>query len=194
MKFNRLMSLRNAFIVLTATCLLSACSTTEKSGGQGMVSVVAQNVVRIAGQQAIRSLSLTELDGIKCTVVVSGFADDFNRGYVENLIKNEVEENGGKLVNQQYAEYVVDVGVNAAGNDKGASSYIVGGAQRTEGSVDLTVTVRSLVSGDKMSSQTIRGEAKYQQGSILGITGSGAYFVKSYDSWIVVDDPATFRP
>ena len=193
MKFNRLMSIRNAFIVLTATCLLSACSTTEKSSGQGMVSVVAQNVVRIAGQQAVRYLSLRELDGVKCSVVVSGFADDFNRGYIENLIKNVVEESGGKLVNQQYAEYVVDVGVNAAGNDKGASSYIVGGAQRTEGSVDLTIVVRSLVTGDKMSSQTIRGEAKYQQGSILGITGAGAYFVKSSGSWIVVDDPATFR-
>lgn len=158
-----------------------------------MISVVAQNVVRIAGSKAIRDLNLREVKDQKVYVDVTGFADDFNRGYISNLLKNEVEKFQGKLVKPQFADYVVDVAVNAAGNDKGGSNYIIGGAQRTEGSVDLTVTVRSLITGDKISSQIIRGEAKYQQGSIMGITGSGTYFVKTRGGWDVVDDPARFR-
>lgn len=182
-----------ALLVIMSTLLLSACSTTEKSSGQGMVSVIAQNVVRIAGSKAIQSLSLEEVNNQKCYVVVTGFADEFNKGYVLNLLRNEVEANGGKLVSKDNANYEVDVSVNAAGNDKGASNYIVGGAQRTEGSVDLTVTIRGLATGDRITRQTIRGEAKYQQGSIMGITGSGTYFVKNMGSWDAVDDPATFR-
>ncbi len=187
------LSLKILIFTLSSMLLLSACSTTEKSSGIGMISVVAQNVVRIAGSKAVRDLNLGEVKGQKVYVDVTGFADDFNRGYISNLLKNEVEKFQGKLVNSQYADYVVDVAVNAAGNDKGGSNYIIGGAQRTEGSVDLTVTVRSLITGDKISSQIIRGEAKYQQGSIMGITGSGAYFVKNRGGWEVVDDPARYK-
>lgn len=82
--------------------------------------------------------------------------------------------------------------VNAAGNDLGGSSYIIGGSQRSEGSVNLTITVRNSETGARVSRQQIEGYAKYQQGSFLGITGSGAYFVIKGDDWEIVRDPAYY--
>jgi hypothetical protein len=179
-----------SLMVLTA---LSACSSTQKTGGQGMVSVIAQNVVRVAGAKAVRDLTLSELKGQKTHVQISGFVDEFNKGFINNLISAQVEDAGGRLVDRSNADFVVEVGVNAAGNDNGRSDYFVGSAERTEGSVDLTVVLRKAATGERMSSQTIRGYAKYQQGSFLRITGSGAYFFKQGDEWVFVEDPARFK-
>ena len=179
-----------SLMVLTA---LSACSSTQKTGGQGMVSVIAQNVVRVAGAKAVRDLTLSELKGQKTHVQISGFVDEFNKGFINNLISAQVEDAGGRLVDRSNADFVVEVGVNAAGNDNGRSDYFVGSAERTEGSVDLTVVLRKAATGERMSSQTIRGYANYQQGSFLRITGSGAYFFNQGDEWVFVEDPARFK-
>lgn len=179
-----------SLVVLTA---LSACSSTQKTGGQGMVSVIAQNVVRVAGAKAVRDLTLAELKGQKTHVQISGFVDEFNKGFINNLISAQVEDAGGRLVDRSNADFLVEVGVNAAGNDNGRSDYFVGSAERTEGSVDLTVVLRKAATGERMSSQTIRGYAKYQQGSFLRISGSGAYFFKQGDEWVFVEDPARFK-
>ena len=74
----------------------------------------------------------------------------------------------------------------------GASGYIVGGSTRSEGTVDLTVTIRNSKTGERLSRQQIVGYAKYQQGSFLGIIGSGAYFVLTDDKWEIVDDPSYY--
>ena len=83
--------------------------------------------------------------------------------------------------------------MNSAGNDRGNSDYFIGGADRTEGGVDLTITTRNLATGERVARQTIRGQAKYQQGSLLGVTGSGAYFVMDGGDWDLVEDPARYR-
>jgi len=182
-------------VTLTAllTVTLVGCSTTQKTEGQGMVSVIAQNVVRIAGARAVRDLDLSEVKDRKVFVDVSGFVDDFNKGYILNLIRNEVEASGGTLPNRDQAELLVEVAVNSAGNDRGNSDYFIGGADRTEGGVDLTITTRNLATGERVARQTIRGQAKYQQGSLLGVTGSGAYFVMDGGDWDLVEDPARYR-
>lgn len=182
------------FLAVSLMCVaLAACSSTQKTGGQGMVSVVAQNVVRIAGNEAIRDLDITEVKDRKTYVSVTGFGDDFSSGYIQNLIRTEVENAGGKLAGEQFADTMVEVAVNAAGNDLGESRYIVGGSTRSEGTVDLTITVRDLQSGDRLSTQKILGQAKYQQGSFLGISGAGAYFVLKGDDWQIVEDPAYYE-
>lgn len=158
-----------------------------------MVSVIAQNVVRIAGLKAVRDLNLSELKGQKTHLQTSGFVDEFNKGFINNLVISQVENVGGRLVDRSSADFLVDVGVNAAGNDNGSSNYLVGGAERTEGSVDLTIVVRKAASGERVSSQTIRGYAKYQQGSFLRISGAGAYFVKQGAEWVIIEDPARFK-
>lgn len=183
-------------LVLGLACmaLLAGCSSTQKTPGQGMVSVIAQNVVRIAGAKAVRDLQVAEVKGKKAHVQLTGFADDFSKGFVHSLISNQVEAAGATgLVDRQQADVVVEVSVNAAGNDRGQSDYLVGSAERTEGSVDLTVVLRNASNGSRISSQTIRGYAKYQQGSFLGITGSGAYFVKVGNDWVLVEDPVRFK-
>lgn len=177
-------------------CVLSmtlvGCSSTQKTEGQGMVSVIAQNVVRIAGTKAVSNLNINEVKNKKINIKVTGFADKFSEGYIQNLIGDVVEKNGGKLVSEQYAQLSVDVAVNAAGNDVGHSSYILGGSSRSEGTVDLTVTVRDVTSGDRLSRQQIVGHAKYSQGSFLGISGSGAFFVLNGSEWVIIKDPTYY--
>lgn len=184
--------MKNLFASFVVILFVSGCSSTQKTAGEGMVSVVAQNVVRIAGSQATKNLDVKEVNGQPVFVEVTGFADDFSKGYVLNLIRDKVEDEGGRLVSQSYAELIVEVAVNAAGNDLGASGYIVGGSSRSEGTVDLTVTVRNPKSGERLARQQIVGYAKYQQGTFLGITGSGAYFVLADDNWEIVADPTYY--
>ena len=174
------------------TMMLMGCSSTQKTQGQGMVSVVAQNAVRIAGAEAVSKLDISEVYGKPSYVVVTSFADEFNRGYVLNLIRDAAEDAGGQLAEESDANLTVQVAVNAAGNDLGASSYIIGGSTRSEGSVNLTITVRDASTGARVSRQQIEGYAKYQQGSFLGVTGSGAYFVLKGDEWVIVRDPAYY--
>jgi hypothetical protein len=172
---------------------VAACSSTQKTGGQGMVSVIAQNVVRIAGAKAVRDLNLSEIKGQKTNLQITGFVNEFNRGFISNLISSQIEIAGGKLADASNSDYVIDVGVNAAGNDNGSSDYLLGGAERTEGSIDLTIMIRKTNSGERFSSQTIRGYAKYQQGSFLKISGAGAYFYKQGNEWVIIEDPIRFK-
>lgn len=179
-------------LALLLISLLIGCSTTQKTAGQGMISVVAQNVVRIAGKEAFTDVDLTEVKDRNVTVLITGFSDEFSSGFIENLSRNAVEASGGKLVGEAYAELIVEVAVNAAGNDLAGNSYIVGGSARSEGTVDLTITIRNNKTGDRLSRQQIVGFAKYQQGTFLGIVGSGAYFVLRNDRWELVDDPTYY--
>jgi len=180
-------------IVFSVLAILAGCSTTEKTQGMGMVSVIAQNVVRIAGYKALRDLDIAEVANEKTHVEVRGFVNEFNEGFVLNLISDAVEDSNGRLTSKDNATITVEVAVNAAGNDRGSSSYFIGGSERTEGAMDLTVTIRDTHSGEKLSRQVIRGEAKYQQGSFMGITGGGAYYVREDGGWEKVENPATFR-
>lgn len=179
-------------IALLLISLLMGCSTTQKTAGQGMISVAAQNVVRIAGKEAFTDVDLTEVKDRNVTVLITGFSDEFSSGFIENLSRNALEASGGKLVGEAYAELIVEVAVNAAGNDLAGNSYIVGGSARSEGTVDLTITIRNNKTGDRLSRQQIVGFAKYQQGTFLGIVGSGAYFVLRNDRWELVDDPTYY--
>jgi hypothetical protein len=185
--------MRIAVLAIASIFIFSSCSTTQKTEGQGMVSVIAQNVVRIAGAKAVRDLDISEVDGKGSFVDVTGFVDSFNQGFIRNLIRDEVEAAGGRLLERSDAELIVEVAVNSAGNDRGSSGYVIGGAERTEGGVDLTVTIRDLASGQRLTSQAIRGQAKYQQGTLLGISGSGAYFVMDDNNWDLVEDPARYK-
>jgi hypothetical protein len=182
-----------ASIMSVAIIGLTGCSSTQKTPGQGMVSVTAQNTVRIAGAKAIRDLKLPEVSGKKVFIELTGFLDTFTQGYVQSLISNQVELAGARLTDRNQSDLIVTVNVNAAGNDRGESEYIIGSAERTEGSVDLTIIVRDSNTGSRLSSQTIRGYAKYQQGSLFKIKGSGAYFVRDGDRWILVEDPVSFK-
>ena len=54
--------------------------------------------------------------------------------------------------------------VNSAGNDQGTSRIpVINRALRTESVVDLTLIFRDPSTGSRISTQDIRGEAKYEQ-------------------------------
>ena len=75
--------MRNAVVaMIVALITLAGCSSTQKTQGQGMVSVVAQNAVRIAGSEAVSKLDISEVYGKKAHVVVTGFADVSTVSYV----------------------------------------------------------------------------------------------------------------
>jgi len=179
--------------IFAVSASLIACSTTQKTPGGGMVSVVAQNVVKVAGYRAVRDLDLKVVAGRKIFLEITGFNDGANRGFIESVMKNQVELANGTLVDKQRADVNVEIIVNVAGIDHGTSSYFVGGAERSEGAFDVSVVARNALDGAKLSSQTIRGYAKYQEGSFLGIKGSGAYFVKEKGEWVLVKDPALYK-
>jgi hypothetical protein len=116
--------------------------------------------------------------------------DEFFSGYVENLIRTEVENQVGKHAGEKLTDIMVEVAVNAAGNDLGTSDYIVGGSSRSKGTIDLTTTVRDLKTGGRLSTQKVLGRAKCQQERFLGVSGAGAYFVLKGDDWQIVEDTA----
>ena len=106
------------FVFLAATTF-TGCSSKQKTADQGMISVVAQNVVRIAGVKAMKNANLSSVKGKKIYVRTTGFADDFNKGFIENLVRTKVEDSGALLVKESSADLVVEAAVNSAGNDQG---------------------------------------------------------------------------
>jgi hypothetical protein len=159
------------------------------------VSAVAQNVVRIAGATAMRSADLSIIDGKTAFIKITGFADDRSRGFVDNLVGSRAESAGARLVqNPEKAQVLLEIAINNAGNDVGASSHVVTSSERTEGVVDLTLTVRDASTGKRLSSQTVRGEAKYEQTSYLGVyRNDGYYYVKTANGFDEIRDPASYR-
>ncbi|MFC1845337.1 hypothetical protein ACFLZ5_11205 [Thermodesulfobacteriota bacterium] len=186
-----LLALIFVFLVIV---IFSGCSTKQKTMGQGMVSVVAQNVVRIAGIKAMKDANLTAVKGKKTFVKTTGFADDFNRGFIDNLVRSKAEDAGCLLVNENSAEIIIEVAVNSAGNDLGATKIpLLSNSTRTEGTVDLSLTLRDNNSGQRISKQSIIGHSKYEQGEIIGIQGSGQYYVKEKAKFIKVDNPSSYN-
>ncbi len=193
--------MKSKLILAVIVCLgmsmqmLLGCSTTQKTGGAGLVSVVAQNVVRIAGVKAIDSADLSSLDGMTTFVKLSGFVDDQNRGFIDHLAHSRAENAGARLVSEDKAQRMLEVVVNSAGNDRGGSRVpVISRSERTEGAVDLDIIVRDTSDGTKIANQHVRGEAKYQQTTVVGLQGSGTYYVKNDNGkYVEVPNPTSYR-
>lgn len=183
-----------AIIAVLSLISMFGCSSTQKTGGGGMVSVVAQNVVRIAGIKAMRQADFSFLNGKKVYVKSTGFVDDYSGGFIEHLINTKAENSGAKLVHENKADVIIEVTINTAGNDRGTSRVpIITKAERTEGTVDLTIILRDANTGERMKSQKVLGESKYEQSTVLGIQGSGQYYVKEDDKFVKVEDPSSYQ-
>lgn len=184
-------------LVLFSLCLAGGfgCSSTQKTGGEGLVSVVAQNVVRIAGIRAMQSADLSAVKGKAAFVKLTGFVDDRNKNFLENLVRSKIEDSGARLVSEDKAAVTVEVVVNSAGNDRGASKVpLLTSSERTEGSVDMELIIRNTADGARLSSQNVSGLAKYEQSSVLGIEGSGVYYVKdAKGDFKEVPNPAAYK-
>ncbi|MGA0104229.1 MAG: hypothetical protein ACO3LH_11035, partial [Steroidobacteraceae bacterium] len=129
--------------LLTASIIVTGCSTTQKTAGEGMTSVVAQNVVRIALVQGLKDVDFSLVDGRDVVVSLTGFADDRNRGILELLFRTRVEDAGGRLVaSQSGADLQIEVAVLTAGNDQGGGFGIWLLSERTESLIDLQLTIR----------------------------------------------------
>lgn len=160
---------------------LQGCSTTQKTGGEGLLSVVSQNVLRIAGGRVMEDVDFTSVKGRRVAVQLTGFVEDRNRGFLTNLVEVEAESAGAFLVRSGDPEISIEVAVNRAGNDAGKSSVpILKASRRTEATVDLTFTIRDAASGERLSVQRYMAESKYEQSKWVGIIdGKGAYFVRN---------------
>ena len=44
--------------------VLNSCQSTQKTTGEGLISVVAQNVLKIAGNQAIQNANFSNLNNL----------------------------------------------------------------------------------------------------------------------------------
>jgi len=192
MKISRYYAPCGYLLVLLSTAV--GCSTTQKTGGVGLVSVVAQNVVRVAGIRAMQDADFTATKGKLSHVKLTGFVDEQNRGFIDNLVRTKVEDAGARLVSEDKAQVLVQVTVNSAGNDSGGSSRVVASSKRTEGIVDLDLILRDSRDGTKVSTQHVRGEAKYEQSSVMGFQGTGKYFVKERTGeFVEVPNPTNYR-
>lgn len=168
-------------LVLTLAMSLAACSTTQKTGGEGLLSVVTQNVLTIAGNSAMERADLSLLPGKSVAVELSGFVEERNRGFISNLVSSKAEAARARLVRSGAPDVVLEVVINRAGNDAGSSNVpILKSARRTEATVDLTLNFRNPVTGERLSQQRVAALSKYEQARWVGLVdGKGAYFVRS---------------
>ena len=188
--------------------LVSACQSTQKTYGEGLVSVVSQNVVKLAGNSAITQADFSSIKGKKILVELTGFVEERTKGFIDNLVSSNAEKEGARLIRSGDPDILVEVVVNSAGNDQGTSRIpVINRALRTESVVDLTLIFRDPSTGSRISTQDIRGEAKYEQKRWVGIIDeSGKYYIKrssmnngnladkvrsdiTNDEWILVDRP-----
>lgn len=174
---------------------LVGCASTQKTGGAGLSSVVAQNVVRVAGERAMQEADLSAVKGKMTFIRLTGFVDDRNKGFLDNLVRSRAEDAGARLVSEDKANVIMEVVINSAGNDWGDSKVpLLSHSERTEGAVDLDIIMRNPADGTKISTQHVRGDAKYEQSTVIGITGSGGYFVKDKKGQFVeVESPTSYR-
>lgn len=180
-------------IVTSLVMSFCACSTTQKTQGEGLTSVVAQNVVRLACVKGLQEADMSSLNGQPVELKLSGFVDDSNKGILELMFRNKAEEAGARLVPDN-GKLELEVATMTAGNDQGGSHIpILTRSERTEGSVDVQMTIRDIASGQVIHSQPIHGEAKYQQTSVIGFQGDGSYFIKDGKRFVKVPDPSTYR-
>jgi len=183
------------------TCIIAlivagaGCRTTQKTPGEGMMSVVAQNVVRVAGFRALQDADLSVLSGKPVRVEVSGFLDEHNRDFLGYLFNAGVERGGGRTVGKTEASIILRVVVNNAGVDQGDWSIpIIAKTYKTTGTVDADLIFRAAADGAEISRQHIRGEAKYEELNVAGFQGSGTYFVRDQSGeYVKVPDPVAYR-
>ena len=170
-----------SLLILSMILLFSACQSTQKTTGEGLISVVAQNVLKLAGDQAIKGVNFNSVSGLPIKVELKGFVEEKTKGFIENLVSASAEKNGAMLIRNGEPEIIIETVVNSAGNDRGSSSIpIINRALRTESVVDLTIILRDANTGERLSTQDVRGESKYEQKRWIGIIDeSGKYYVKS---------------
>jgi hypothetical protein len=187
--------MKTSFSVVASVLLftLCACSTTQKTIGQGMTSVVAQNVVRIATVEGLKVADFSAVSGKTVSVVFTGFADDKNRGILELLLTSRVEAVGGRVISDASAAQLrLEIAVLSAGNDQGSGGFIIK-SERTESVVDLQLTIRDKT-GDIQYRRAIKGEAKYEQTSFVVGSDRGRYKVKTASGeWEDVPNPSVYR-
>ena len=161
--------------------VLTSCQTTQKTTGEGLISVVAQNVLKIAGNQAIENANFSNLNNVSVTVELKGFVEEKTEGFIQNLVSSSAEKSGALLIRNGKPDIIIEAVVNSAGNDQGSSRVpVINRALRTESVVDLTIIFRNPDTGKRLSTQNIRGEAKYEQKTWVGIIDeSGKYYVKT---------------
>ena len=161
--------------------VLTSCQSTQKTTGEGLISVVAQNVLKIAGNQAIENANFSNLNNVSVTVELKGFVEEKTEGFIQNLVSSSAEKSGALLIRNGKPDIIIEAVVNSAGNDQGSSRVpVINRALRTESVVDLTIIFRNPDTGKRLSTQNIRGEAKYEQKTWVGIIDeSGKYYVKT---------------
>ena len=179
--YNNNIASRYLLFTLFTIFVLTSCQSTQKTTGEGLISVVAQNVLKIAGNQAIQNADFSTLNNVPVTVELKGFVEEKTEGFIQNLVSSSAEKSGALLIRNGKPDIIIEAVVNSAGNDQGSSSVpVINRALRTESVVDLTIIFRDPDTGKRLSTQDIRGEAKYEQKTWVGVINeSGKYYVKT---------------
>lgn len=179
--YNNNIASRYFLFTLFTIFVLTSCQSTQKTTGEGLISVVAQNVLKIAGNQAIQNADFSTLNNVPVTVELKGFVEEKTEGFIQNLVSSSAEKSGAFLIRNGKPDIIIEAVVNSAGNDQGSSSVpVINRALRTESVVDLTIIFRDPDTGKRLSTQDIRGEAKYEQKTWVGVINeTGKYYVKT---------------
>ena len=184
--------------IVTSTSFLATlgCSTTQKTPGVGLTSAVAQNVLRIAAVEALRGVDFSPLKGQAVEEKMAGFDDEKHTAeFLGFLFKSKAEQAGARFVPSGKGTIEMEIATLTAGDDSGRSSFpLISHSERVEGGVNVELTFRNRADGKALEDQPVRGQAKYEQTTVIGIQGHGSYYVKdSKGKYEKVPDPATFQ-
>lgn len=159
------------------------------------MSVITQNVVRLACVKALKDADFSALDGETVEIKYTGFVDEFNRGILELMFRTKAEQAGARLVSAGRGDFELEVATLNAGNDQGRSRIpIIKRSERTEGTVHVRTTIRDAQDGRVVLTQNLRGESKYEQSKIVGIQTKGRYYVRNLQGrWERINDPQTYN-
>lgn len=174
--------------------VLCGCSTTEKVGGEGMTSAVAQNLLRIAGVEALNDADWSGFQGQSVHLSFTGARDSRNEPVLRGLIEDRLERAGGTVVAEtDNADAELEVRIFLAGTDRGSSRIPgVRRSERNESTVDLELRPRS--GGRSLDTQSLFAVSKYEQSVTLGFKGRGTYFVRGREgSFRRISDTSAYR-
>lgn len=181
-------------LFLLVSFVMAGCSTTEKVGGEGMTSAVAQNLLRIAAVRALEDANWSPYEGQTVYLHFSGARDARNEPVLRGLVEDRLEQNGARVVSDdELAEIDLEVRILIAGTDRGSSRVpVLRRSERNESIVDLEFRGRR--NEDRMALQSLYAMSKYEQSVTLGFQGRGAYFVRGRDdSFRRIQDINLFR-
>ena len=170
--------------------LVGGCTVTNKPSGGGYKSAIAQTIYRLAINEALEDVALSEVEGRTVQVSTVGFDGDQDdvREYLRYRANGLVLNAGGKIVSED-PEIKVDLVVHTCGIDS-STSYIapiwIGSKVESTLNMDLVVSDKS---AKVLQNSKLTGQAMFIENTwLIVIATPGYYQIMRDGDWYRVDD------